>query len=150
MKKQTGFTLIELMIVVAVIGVLSAVAIPQYQKYVAKAEIASILTTLTGMKTNVEAYTVENGSFPKTGIEDSLGRPSIMSAAAATSERGQILFIVDGTLSQGEGSIQYTFPKTVNAEIKDQTLKLKRISTGEWNCLSSIEKDLLPKSCTKS
>ncbi|NMS37687.1 pilin, partial [Vibrio parahaemolyticus] len=64
-KKQQGFTLIELMIVVAVIGVLAAIAIPQYQKYVAKSEVASALATLTGVKTNVEAYAVENGAFPE-------------------------------------------------------------------------------------
>ncbi|WP_218742579.1 pilin, partial [Vibrio parahaemolyticus] len=63
-KKQQGFTLIELMIVVAVIGVLASIAIPQYQKYVAKSEVASALATMTGVKTNVEAYAVENGEFP--------------------------------------------------------------------------------------
>ncbi len=45
---QKGFTLIELMIVVAVIGVLAAVALPQYQKYVGKSEAASALATLSG------------------------------------------------------------------------------------------------------
>ncbi|MGB1974247.1 MAG: pilin, partial [Vibrio toranzoniae] len=65
---QKGFTLIELMIVVAVIGVLSAIAIPQYQKYVAKAEVASALATMTGIKTNVEAYSAENGAFPDSDL----------------------------------------------------------------------------------
>ena len=63
-KKQQGFTLIELMIVVAVIGVLAAIAIPQYQNYVAKSELGAGLATITSVRTNVEDYIVTNGSFP--------------------------------------------------------------------------------------
>ncbi|MBP2700579.1 pilin [Photobacterium lucens] len=64
MKRQQGFTLIELMIVVAVIGVLSAIAIPAYQDYVKKGALASALSTATALKTPVEQYIADNGSFP--------------------------------------------------------------------------------------
>ncbi len=72
---QKGFTLIELMIVVAVIGVLAAVALPQYQKYIGKSEAASALATLSGLRTNIEAYTLEQGSFPDTETYTSLKKP---------------------------------------------------------------------------
>ncbi|EAR55614.1 type IV pilin PilA [Photobacterium sp. SKA34] len=54
MKKQQGFTLIELMIVVAIIGVLSAVAIPAYKNYVSKSELASAMATLKSIRTPAE------------------------------------------------------------------------------------------------
>ncbi|OBU17384.1 pilus assembly protein PilA [Photobacterium aquimaris] len=65
MNKQQGFTLIELMIVVAIIGVLSAVAIPAYKDYVTKSEASSALATLKALVTPAELYIQETGTLPK-------------------------------------------------------------------------------------
>ncbi|MEP4371317.1 MAG: pilin, partial [Alloalcanivorax venustensis] len=60
---QKGFTLIELMIVVAIIGILAAVAIPAYQDYTARAQVTEAMNLMGGLKTTVtEIYTTE-GSF---------------------------------------------------------------------------------------
>ncbi|GEM73911.1 pilin [Vibrio sagamiensis] len=141
-KRQQGFTLIELMIVVAVIGVLAAIAIPQYQKYVAKAEVAAALSSMAGVKVNVEAYTIEYGIFPATSQSSALGVPSSI-------PQGSMAF------SQGissAGDIIFTFSSSnVSALLSNKTFALKRDSDGGWRCTASgataVESTLRPKSC---
>ena len=63
-KIQKGFTLIELMIVVAIIGILAAIAIPSYQDYTARAQVTEALTLGNGLKTPLAEWYSDQGSFP--------------------------------------------------------------------------------------
>ena len=74
MRKQQGFTLIELMIVVAIIGILAAIAIPAYQDYTIRAQVSEGLNLAAGAKAAVTEYYQDQGVFPgdnvTAGIED--------------------------------------------------------------------------------
>jgi type IV pilus assembly protein PilA len=63
-KAQQGFTLIELMIVIAIVGILAAIALPAYQDYIIRAKMSEPLAALAEAKTTVAEYVAANGSFP--------------------------------------------------------------------------------------
>jgi len=104
--RNSGFALIELMIVVTTTGILAAVAIPQYQNYVARAQAAEGLSLMLGAKTVVAEYVMVNGSFPD--------RNSDAGLSDATTISDQYVKSVAVTKEDDEGVITARFNTGIN------------------------------------
>ncbi|EKO3517814.1 prepilin-type N-terminal cleavage/methylation domain-containing protein [Vibrio fluvialis] len=134
-KQQQGFTLIELMIVVAIIGVLSAVAIPAYQNYVKKSEAAAGMGTVRSLLTNIDMFIQTEGNFPAQTNIGSLG------ASSAMNTLGSIVLTPDTAASEA-GSVAFTFNN--NATLNGTSITYTRANTG-WSCSNNTGETL--KSC---
>ncbi|MDN3699038.1 prepilin-type N-terminal cleavage/methylation domain-containing protein [Vibrio cortegadensis] len=120
-KIQKGFTLIELMIVVAIIGVLAAIAIPAYSDYVKKSEVSSGLATIKALVTPAEMIYQENGVLAAATTLATLGTKDVANNL--------------GTLSVlADNKIQFKFG--TDSSINNETLIFERKSTG-WECAKS-------------
>ncbi len=89
MRKERGFTLIELMIVVAIIGILAAIAIPNYNEYIARSKITQAVSGLSDMRTRMEQYFQDNRTYqPTTPYDCSANQNSITCACAPAGTGG--------------------------------------------------------------
>ena len=142
-RHQSGFTLLELMIVVAIIGILVAVGIPQYQNYVARAQATEGLSFLSGAKTAVAEYVTANGSFPASNSDAGL--------SDATTISGQYVKSVAVTKDGDEGVITATFNTGINENIEDKIMMLTASNAGgsvTFECTTTIYESYAPKDCT--
>ncbi len=114
---QKGFTLIELMIVVAIIGILAAIAIPAYQDYTIRSQVSEGLTLSADIKAGVAEYMAQTGAWPA-----NLQEAGVVSAGGgATDKQARYVSQVDVT----DGTIQITYGKDANAKINGQQLGLQ-------------------------
>ena len=146
MKKQQGFTLIELMIVVAIIGILAAIAIPAYQDYTIRAQVSEGLNLAGGAKAAVTEYYQDSGELATTNDEAGLETNTEIQGKYVD----QIGVGGDGSGVDGEIEIQYG--NSVNATISGDTLLLTPDTTNSgsvvWTCTSpDISNKHLPASC---
>src|ERR1700749_4915391 len=102
-RLQSGFTLIELMIVIAIIGILAAIAIPAYQNYTIRAQITEGLTLADGWKTAIAEY------YANTGV-----MPAAIANLAGTS---QTVGKYESSITISSGSILITYGLAANAKI---------------------------------
>ena len=136
MKKQQGFTLIELMIVVAIIGILAAIALPAYQDYTGRAQAAEALSATAGIRADLGLFFSENNTFVGAGAQTNLaisgqyiGNPTLPTLTAA----GAVIN-VPFTSGVHNGNAMTLTAATANGQI-----------TG-WTC-GGLDTKFLPSGC---
>jgi type IV pilus assembly protein PilA len=141
-KMQKGFTLIELMIVVAIIAILAAIAIPAYQNYLIRSQVSEGAVLTDGAKTAVAEYYSNTGKFP--GANASAG------LALATSIAGKYVSSVDISGTPGQIVATFNGPKA-NTALANATFVLSAVADSgsiSWTCTkSTVDQKYLPTSC---
>ena len=139
-KAQQGFTLIELMIVVAIIGILAMIAIPAYQRYTIRAQVAEGLNLIGPIKIAVAEFRNDNGVFPPDNAAAALETPDSYAGSYVES------ISVNGAVTS------ITYGNKANFQISGQTVILTAIfnqGSVSWTCASGgfIPREYLPSSC---
>jgi type IV pilus assembly protein PilA len=147
MKNQKGFTLIELMIVVAIIAILAAIAISQYQDYVIRSQVSEGSSLADGTKTALAEFYNNTGRFPTDNLSAGLAAPT------------EIVGNYVNDLNVATGKILVTFsatsPQKANAAIDGSILQFSPITHGgsiSWTCgdgggTPTIDAKWLPSVC---
>ena len=141
-KTQQGFTLIELMIVVAIIGILAAIALPAYQNYTTRAQVSEGLVLSSSARTAATEHAIAEDSWPATNDAAGYG-------GAATT----IVKSIEISTAAGEGVITVTFNDVGGVSEDEVIVFIGTTSAGgvEWECgqttATTVDNKFLPSSC---
>jgi len=143
MKKTQGFTLIELMIVVAIIAILAAIALPAYQNYIKRSKVSEGVVAADACKASLVEYVASENSMPPTAQAAGCGNfnpTQYVTALTYTPATGSIA-VTYGNVGTGVDGLLYDLrPNSVASAVSGQL-------TG-WTCTnSSVRPELLPASC---
>ncbi|EMT3213286.1 pilin [Neisseria gonorrhoeae] len=130
---QKGFTLIELMIVIAIVGILAAVALPAYQDYTARAQVSEAILLAEGQKSAVTEYYLNNGIWPENNGDAGV--------ASSSSIKGK--YVKEVKVAKGVVTAQMA-SSNVNKEIKDKRLSLwgrRENGSVKWFCGQPVKRD---------
>lgn len=154
---QKGFTLIELMIVVAIIGILAAIALPQYQNYVTKSQVSRVMGEMASLRTIVEEcisdgkLTIQNGpSAVATVCSVGFAGSNLLGSSTCAACGGAGLTIIMPTAPNERGSVVATFNGNASAAIKGVPLGWYRGLNGGWTCGTDVQLKFKPSGCART
>ena len=151
---QKGFTLIELMIVIAIIGILAAVAIPQYQNYIARSQVTRAMSEAGSLKTVVETCMLDGRlSLGQDQDKCQLGATGSSILDGGVQDGGTLPPANTGfpqvTIADGgkTATIVAKFGNRAASVINGETLTWSRNSGGSWTCATTVKAKFAPSGC---
>lgn len=149
-QMQKGFTLIELMIVVAIIGILAAVAIPQYQNYIAKSQVSRVMGETGALRTAVETCLLDGLDAADCHIGWStsnllLGSEAAAGTAANTGQSGLVVTLA--STADENTTILAKFGGNAAQALTGDSLTWTRTPQGAWGCTTTVDPKFRPAGC---
>ncbi|WP_201598080.1 pilin [Psychrobacter vallis] len=153
LMRQSGFTLIEIMVVITIMGVLAAFAIPQYQIYIGKTQATRVINELGQLRLSVEECLQTGRPVIGLGTDECDPRASASNLIVGGSQVGVVLPNNMGVAQMSNPltlttSITATISTQVHPKLAGKKIEWLRASAGSWSCGSNIEAVYLPQSCT--
>jgi type IV pilus assembly protein PilA len=147
---QQGFTLVELMVVVAILGVMASVALPVYQDFYSKAQVSGGLAEIASAKTPVELALTNMSSLNDISVADAADLlPFGLDPSSSKRCTYKIVINVRSMASYGQAGVQCTL-SGMNA-IQGHIIRFERTPiTGQWSCRTDVAAKLAPVGCTVS
>ena len=161
---QKGFTLIELMIVIAIIGILAAIALPMYQDYISESQVTRVTGELAARKTIVDASLFKGRKLSLASDMGTTTDTDALSLYKGASTTDTVSNLVSGYkmanfgTPQANGNVVATMGGSANSAIAGTVIAYTRDAQGNWTCTvvpptatgSAWKDKFLPSGCTKA